>query len=186
MNQGKVVERKLSELKRYSNNPRMNEQTANELVKVMEQYGYLVFIVIDTDNVIIAGDARYQALCYKADGQDIKVKCILGEHLTAEQVTEWRLIDNKTSEFADWDKDRLMEELSNIQIDMSDFGFDVSEVEGFCEQSFKNSELDLTGENTFHIKLVYDEKRYGELMEKLPHLETSAEDLFYEMVMKDV
>ena len=41
-----------------------------------------------------------------------------------EQANALRLVDNKTNELADWDFDKLKEELDAITIDMSQFGFD--------------------------------------------------------------
>lgn len=50
---------------------------------------------------------------------------IAADDLTPEQVKAFRLADNKTSELAEWDVDKLDIELEGIDdIDMSDFGFD--------------------------------------------------------------
>ena len=54
----------------------------------------------------------------------------MADDLTDEQVRAFRLADNKVAELAEWDIDLLDDELDEIfDIDMSDFGFDLSEEE---------------------------------------------------------
>lgn len=54
----------------------------------------------------------------------------VADDLTDEQIKAYRLADNKVSELAEWDIDLLGEELEDIfDIDMSDFGFDLTEEE---------------------------------------------------------
>ena len=56
-----------------------------------------------------------------------EVPCIIADDLTEEQIKAYRLADNKVSELAEWDIDLLSGELEDIfDIDMSDFGFDLS------------------------------------------------------------
>jgi site-specific DNA-methyltransferase (adenine-specific) len=55
----------------------------------------------------------------------------MADDLTEDQVKALRLADNKVGEFAEWDMDLLGEELGELaeisDIDMGDFGFDLSE-----------------------------------------------------------
>lgn len=46
---------------------------------------------------------------------------------------EFRLVDNKTAEFAEWDFTKLEEELSEIDFGDFDFGFSQSDEEGIDE-----------------------------------------------------
>lgn len=75
--------------------------------------------------VIIAGHTRYKAakkLGYK------EVPIVVADKLTEEQVNAYRLADNKVGELADWNEDLLDQELDDIlDIDMSEFGFDLNE-----------------------------------------------------------
>lgn len=53
--------------------------------------------------------------------------CIVAEDLTPEQVKAFRIADNKVSELAEWDLDKLgieLAELKELDFEMSDFGFD--------------------------------------------------------------
>lgn len=56
--------------------------------------------------------------------------CIVADDLTPEQIKAFRVADNKTSELAEWDFDKLEIELESLKnIDMTVFGFDFDEAE---------------------------------------------------------
>ena len=119
-----IVYKKLSELKPYENNPRLNEDAVPYVKKSIEEFGFKVPIVIDKDNVIVTGHTRYKA------SKELKLKevpCIVADDLTDEQIKAFRLADNKVSEQALWNFDLLSTELDEIiNIDMEEFGFDLS------------------------------------------------------------
>lgn len=116
-----IVNKKLSELKLYEKNPRKNDNAVDYVAKSIEQFGFKVPIVIDKNNVIIAGHTRYKAS--EKLGLN-EVPCIIADDLTDEQVKAFRLADNKVSEMSEWDYDLLNMELDDIVgIDMEDFGF---------------------------------------------------------------
>lgn len=77
-------------------------------------------IIIDRNNIIVAGHTRYKA-AQKLGLEDVPV--IVADDLTDEQVQAYRLADNKTAELAEWDFDLLKKELEEITLDMSVFGF---------------------------------------------------------------
>ncbi len=116
-----IINKKISELKPYEKNPRKNDNAVDYVAKSIEQFGFKVPIVIDKDNVIIAGHTRYKA----SEKLGIEeAPCIIANDLTDEQVKAFRLADNKVSEMAEWDYDLLDLELDDIvDIDMQDFGF---------------------------------------------------------------
>ena len=118
-----IVEKKLEELKPYEKNPRKNDEAVQYVAESIKQFGFKVPIVIDKDNVIVAGHTRYKAS--KKLKLDI-VPCIIADDLTEEQIKAYRLADNKVSELAEWDTELLDFELDGIfDIDMSDFGFEI-------------------------------------------------------------
>ncbi|MCF0118114.1 MAG: DNA modification methylase [Bacilli bacterium] len=53
-----------------------------------------------------------------------EVPCIIADDLNDEQVKAFRLADNKVGELAEWDLDKLAEELKFIDMDMCQFGFE--------------------------------------------------------------
>lgn len=119
-----IKELNIKELKEYENNPRYNDKAVEKVAASIQEFGFKVPIVIDKDNVIIAGHTRLKAA--ELLGLD-NVPCIVADDLTPAQVKAFRLADNKTSEFADWDFEKLDEELDElltIDFDMERFGFE--------------------------------------------------------------
>lgn len=111
----------LDEIHPYEKNPRQNEDAVQYVANSIKEFGWKQPIVVDKDGVIIAGHTRYKA--EKKLGLE-KVPVITADDLTEEQVKAYRLADNKTGEFAQWDMDLLNQELGDIlDLNMDDFGF---------------------------------------------------------------
>ena len=116
-----IVYKQLAELRPYENNPRDNEAAIPYVKNSIKEFGFKVPIVIDSDDVIIAGHTRYAAATELGMSE---VPCIVADDLTEEQVNAFRLVDNKTYEASKWDIEKLAEELDSIMgIEMEDFGF---------------------------------------------------------------
>lgn len=118
----KVENKPIDTIKPYENNPRDNDDAINAVANSIHEFGWQQPIVVDKDNVIIAGHTRYKA----AQSLGLKeVPVVVASNLSDQQVKAYRLADNKTAELADWDTKKLDEELQDIlDIDMTDFGFD--------------------------------------------------------------
>lgn len=86
-----IVMRSVSALKCYENNPRHNENAVEKVAESIKEFGFLVPIVIDTNDVIIAGETRLKASKLL---QLDKVPCIIADELTDEQIKAFRLIEN--------------------------------------------------------------------------------------------
>jgi len=56
-----------------------------------------------------------------------EVPVIRLDDLTDEQVKAFRLVDNKTAEIADWDMDALIQELNEIEMDLSMFDLEIDD-----------------------------------------------------------
>lgn len=122
-----IIDKKIGEIKPYEKNPRKNNNAVDAVANSISQFGFKNPIVIDGNNVIICGHTRYKAAQKLGLGV---VPCVVADDLTDEQIKAYRLADNKVAELAEWDIDLLGEELDGIfDIDMSDFGFDLSEEE---------------------------------------------------------
>ena len=116
----------LEEIKPYEKNPRNNDNAVDAVAASIREFGFKVPIIIDKDNIIVAGHTRYKA----AKKLGLKtVPCIKADDLTDEQVKAFRLADNKVAEQAEWDFDLLNEELETITMDMEQFGFEMPEDE---------------------------------------------------------
>lgn len=112
----------LKNLKPYENNPRKNDDAVKYVAESIKEFGFKVPIVIDKNNVIVAGHTRYKAAKKLKMSE---VPCIIADDLTDEQIKAFRLADNKVAEKAEWDFDLLNAELDDIiDLDMELFGFE--------------------------------------------------------------
>lgn len=129
----------LADLKPYEKNPRKNDSAVDAVANSIRTFGFKVPLVIDTDNVIVCGHTRYKAA--QKLGLD-SVPCVIADDLSPEKINAFRLADNKVAELADWDDAFLIEELNDLalfDIDMADFGFDISDV-GKRQKSWARTE----------------------------------------------
>ena len=117
-----IIYKNINELIPYENNPRLNDEAVEYVKNSIKEFGFKVPVVIDKDNVIIAGHTRIKA------SKELGIKdipCIIADDLTEEQVKAFRLADNKVAEKSMWDYTKLDEELDSIlDIDMSMFNFE--------------------------------------------------------------
>lgn len=124
-----IVQMKIADIIPYEKNPRKNDEAVKYVMASIEEFGFKVPIVIDKNNVIVAGHTRLKAAKkLKLD----EVPCIIADDLTDEQIQAFRLADNKVAEKAEWDFDLLsgeMEDLINCDFDMTVFGFELDEPE---------------------------------------------------------
>lgn len=117
-----IVYKKVKDLIPYENNPRNNDEAVDYVAKSIEEFGFKVPCVVSGDGVLITGHTRLKA-CKKL-GID-EVPCIVADDLTEDQVKAFRIADNKVSEYSTWDNEKLAEELSEIMMDMGQFGEDL-------------------------------------------------------------
>ena len=141
-----IVSIKIEEIQPYENNPRENDYAVPAVANSIREFGFRSPCIVDSENVLIAGHTRLKA----ANMLGIKeIPCIVVDDLTEEQITAFRLADNKVSELADWDFEKLNEELEKIiNIDMEGFGFNGDD---FFEQN-KDQALDLDEMNNSNKK----------------------------------
>lgn len=118
----KIEYKKIDDLKPYARNPRKNDDAVDYVANSIKEFGFIVPVVIDNKNVIVAGHTRYKA-AKKLGIEDIP--CIIADDLTEKQINAFRLIDNKTQELSSWDYGKLIEELTGLvdDIDMTQFAF---------------------------------------------------------------
>lgn len=116
-----IIEMPVSSLILYENNPRKNDGAVEAVANSIKEFGFKVPIIIDKNNVIVAGHTRLKA-AEKLGLESVPV--IRADDLTDEQIRAFRLADNKTAEIAFWDFAELEKELEKLNdIDMSQFGF---------------------------------------------------------------
>lgn len=132
-----IIYKSIDELVPYDNNPRDNDNAVDAVANSIREFGFNVPVIIDKDNIVVCGHTRLKAS--KKLGIT-EVPCIVVDNLTPAQVKAFRLADNKTAELAEWDLDKLTEELKFIDIDMMQFGFE--DLEEAMERDVLEDEFD--------------------------------------------
>lgn len=115
-----LIYKAIADLKEYKNNPRDNDGAVNAVAESIREFGFKIPIVIDSKDVIICGHTRLKAAAKLGLSE---VPCVVADDLTEDQIKAFRLADNKCAELAEWNQEKLLDELKNISIDMDVFGF---------------------------------------------------------------
>lgn len=132
-----LIQMNIDDLVLYENNPRNNDGAVDAVAASINSFGFKVPIIIDKNNVVVCGHTRVKAS--KKLGMT-EVPCIVADDLNEEQIKAFRLADNKVSELAEWDMDKLAEELKQIDMDMLQFGFE--DLESSLERDVLEDEFD--------------------------------------------
>lgn len=132
-----LIQMNIDDLVLYENNPRNNDGAVDAVAASINSFGFKVPIIIDKNNVVVCGHTRVKAS--KKLGMT-EVPCIVADDLNEEQIKAFRLADNKVSELAEWNMDKLAEELKQIDMDMLQFGFE--DLENSLERDVLEDEFD--------------------------------------------
>lgn len=126
----------ISDIKPYKNNPRKNDKAVDAVAESIKQCTYVAPIIVDENNVILAGHTRWKAM--KKLGRT-ECECIVKDGLTEDQKKKYRLLDNKTNELADWDFDLLADELDGLDFGNLelDWGIDDEEEKEVVEDDYE-------------------------------------------------
>ena len=153
-----VVDIDINEIKPYENNPRYNEHAVEFVANSLKKFGFQQPIVIDKNNVVVAGHTRLKAaqkLGYT------KVPCKYADELSPEEVKAYRLADNKTNEIAVWDKEAEkleLSELDDLGFDMAEFGF--WEEEDSADSKTEKVKLDVSTAKVPFTEVLREEHNY--------------------------
>lgn len=119
MGEIKIENLAIGALKAYANNPRKNEAAVEAVAESIREFGFRTPILIDRDNVIIAGHTRLKA------AKRLKlemVPCIRIEDLTPKQIRGLRIADNSSAALSDWNVEKLINELRDLSFDFELLG----------------------------------------------------------------
>ena len=119
----KIELRKLSDIKPYPQNPRVNDGAVDAVAASIREFSFRQPIVVDTEDVIIVGHTRWKAA--QKLGLE-KVPVHVAKDLTPAQIKAYRIADNQTNTLAEWDKELLPLELHDLEaldFDLSLLGF---------------------------------------------------------------
>ena len=149
----------------YVRNSRRNDPTVAEVAKSIEQFGWQQPIVIDQNNIIVAGHSRWRAAAQLKQSQ-VPVIRFKG---TAEQAHYYRILDNRSQENSDWDLDLLRGELIDLDNEYAT-GFTDQEIDKILGQG--ESKNKLAEKTVFEIVVICES-------------ETQQQEL-YEYVIKEL
>lgn len=123
----KLESRRITDLKAYENNPRVNDNAVDAIAESIRRFGFKNPVIVDKEGCIICGHTRVKAAA-KLGMETVPV--IVAYDLTPAQAKAFRLVDNKTAELSDWDYGKLGDELAELVngmgVDMDSLGFDTS------------------------------------------------------------
>lgn len=123
----------ITKVRPYANNPRVLRNAAEKVAESIREFGWRQPIVIDETGEVIAGHSRLAA------AQMLKLKKVpvhVARGLTPEQVRALRIADNKTATFAEWDEQKLSDELAAIMEGLGSVA-----VTGFSQSEFEAIEM---------------------------------------------
>ncbi len=122
-----VVDIEIDKIIPYKNNIKIHTDTQIELVsKSIQQYGMLQPIIVDKNNIIVAGHCRYEA--YKLLNMQT-IPCICASELTEKQIKQYRLLDNRLNE-SSYNFEALTRELDNLDFsfDLKQYSFNIDDI----------------------------------------------------------
>lgn len=126
----------VNDLKEYENNPRINKKSIEKVADSIRSYGWKVPIVVDEEMVILAGHTRLNA----AKLLNIKeVPVHIAKDLSNEQKTAFRIMDNKSQDYSEWDNKLLgleFEKLSSSNFELDMTGFNLEEINKITDGVF--------------------------------------------------
>lgn len=149
-----IVTLAIKDIVPYERNPRKNDAAVDDVAESIRQVGYRQRIIVDENNVILAGHTRWKAL-KKLGWKEAEVQRELD--MTEEQKRKYRLLDNKVGESSSWDYELLEWELEDLDFEDYDFDFlpDYQKDE-YLEDFFDRGVEAKEKEPEFALKLVFD------------------------------
>ncbi|HUU87349.1 MAG TPA: DNA methyltransferase [Candidatus Glassbacteria bacterium] len=142
---------KIEDIIPYKNNPRNNDKAVEIVEKSIKEFGFKNPIVLDKNNEIIVGHTRLRAA--KKLGLT-EVPVIYAEELTPEQVKAFRIMDNKSSEIAQWDLDLLKVEFESMS-HLEFTGFTEAEIDKILDPKEKISMGNIDPKHKIEIGDLY-------------------------------
>ena len=147
----------VADLKEYENNPRINKKSIEKVADSIRSYGWKVPIVVDEDMIILAGHTRLSA-AQLLGIEEVPVH--IAKDLSEEQKTAFRIMDNKSHDYSEWDNKLLSVEFekllsSDFQLDMT--GFNLEEINKITDGvflEFDSPDLEMS-ENNWEVEDVH-------------------------------
>lgn len=119
-----ITEMPIKDIVPYANNAKKHDSTqVSNIMKSIQEFGFVQPVVIDENNNLIIGHGRTEA------AKKLKMKTIPTvrlEGLSDEEINRLRILDNKLNE-SEWDLNLLEKELADLDFSDFDLDFDLPE-----------------------------------------------------------
>src|SRR5436305_11008367 len=125
----------LTRLVPYARNPRKNDHAVNRMVASIREFGFRIPVLARSSGEVIDGHLRLKAA---EKLSMIEVPVILCDDWTDAQVKAFRLLVNRSVNWADWDEELValeMVDLQKLEYDLSLTGFGDKETAEFLAQA---------------------------------------------------
>jgi DNA modification methylase len=132
----------IDRVKQYDRNPRNNDAAVGPVAESIRQFGFKVPLLVDRDDVLIAGHTRLRAARQLGLTE---VPVIQADDLTPEQVRAFRIADNQLASIATWNLELLPIELSELQaadVDLDVLGFSQDQLGKLLDTTPKDGLID--------------------------------------------
>ena len=125
----------LERLVEYARNPRRNDDVVDRMCAVISEFGFRIPIVARSDGTVVDGHLRLkvaQRLALET------VPVVLADDLSEAQIKAFRLLANRSANWAEWDDELLrleLEELREEDFDLDLTGFDLDEIDRLLQDT---------------------------------------------------
>lgn len=139
----------ITALKPYERNARTHSRKqVKQLAASIKRFGFNAPVLIDEDNVIIAGHGRVEAAKLL---QMEQVPIVRLSHMSADERRAYVIADNKLAQNAGWDREMLameVQHLLEVDFDTEPLGFETPELDVLLDEAAE-AERDPAPEDVF-------------------------------------
>jgi len=174
----KVEYIEIEKLKKYKDNPRVNENAIEPVVKSIKEFGFNNPILVDKDYRICAGHTRLEA----AKRLELKKVPVVVLDITETQFKAYNIADNKTSEFGTWEEETLAKTLKHLQGEdinaLEATSIEGEQLERLLQSLDGDKEIKASAINIIKISLRFkSDKTFREIIPKVEKILLDYEDV---------
>lgn len=127
----------------YARNPRKNDAQVDRMVSAIQEFGFRIPVVAKSTGDVVDGHLRLKA-ALKLGLTEIPV--VLADELTDAQVKAFRILANRSANWAEWDDELLKLELEEIEaagLNLELTGFDIGELQELMADAMNEGQTDV-------------------------------------------
>jgi ParB-like chromosome segregation protein Spo0J len=128
-----IQEWEIGRLIPYARNPRKNDEQVDKMAGAIKEFGFRLPIMAKSDGLVVDGHLRLKA-AQRLGLESVPV--ILADDLTDAQIKAFRILVNRSANWAEWDEELLrieLEEIKGMDYDLAFTGFDKDELDALLQ-----------------------------------------------------